>query len=126
MKIRFNKLKENNIYYVIRGQEIYKAKYIGIAEPKKLTNTFTLESRYKFLVLKNYKFNKLDNGPISENETFSISTLPFWQFHNHYAYTTLNEAKTNALKIINYQYNTMREDYKNEIKLLYQKYVFTK
>ena len=126
MKIRFNKLKENNIYYVIRGQEIYKAKYIGIAEPKKLTNTFTLESRYKFLVLKNYKFNKLDNGPISENETFSISTLPFWQFHNHYAYTTLNEAKTNALKLLNYQYNTMREDYKNEIKLLYQKYVFTK
>ena len=126
MKIRFNNLKENNIYYVIRGQEIYKAKYIGITESKKLTNTFTLESRYKFLVLKNYKFNKLDKGPISENETFSISTLPLWQFYNHYAYTTLNEAKTNALKLLNYQYNTMREDYKNEIMLLYQKYVFTK
>ena len=103
MKIRFNNLKENNIYYVIRGQEIYKAKYIGITESKKLTNTFTLESRYKFLVLKNYKFNKLDKGPISENETFSISTLPLWQFYNHYAYTTLNEAKTNALKLLNYQ-----------------------
>ena len=126
MKIRFNNLKENNIYYVIRGQEIYKAKYIGITESKKLTNTFTLESRYKFLVLKNYKFNKLDKGSISENETFSISTLPLWQFYNHHAYTTLNEAKTNALKLLNYQYNTMREDYKNEIMLLYQKYVFTK
>lgn len=126
MKIKFNKLKENNIYYVIRGQEIYKAKYIGITEPKKLTNTFTLESRYKFLVLKNYKFNKLDKGSISENETFSISTLPFWQFYNYYAFTTLNEAKTKALKLLTYQYNTMMEEYQNKIIFLYQKYVFTK
>ena len=36
------------------------------------------------------------------------------------------EAKTNALKLLNYQYNNMREDYKNEIMFLYQKYVFTK